>query len=163
MSMNSRIIKIGFGAVISLYMAIVCFNNSTDYDANFQFVRMVSGMSDVFSREKTGWRAIHSETLHHLMYLFLIGVEFMIALLAGRGSFALLRKVKSASGEFNAAKKILATGLALGVMLWFGMFITVGGEWFLMWQSKNWNGQPTAFSLAICFLLFLIHLQQPDE
>ena len=161
--MNNRVIKIIFGTSISLYMFIVCFNNITDYDSNFQFVRMVSGMGDVFSKEKTGWRSINSETLHHIMYLFIIAWELTIAILTITGIFKMIKKVKSGSVEFNQSKKLLLTGLSLGVILWFGMFVTIGGEWFLMWQSKSWNGQNTAFLLCICFLLFSIHLNQRDE
>jgi len=139
--MNNRLIKILFGASIGLYMLLVCFNNMTDYDSNFQFVKMVSGMSDVFSKEKNGWRSITSDTLHHAMYLLIIA---------------------SGAEEFKHSKKLLSLGLSMGVMLWFTLFISIGGEWFLMWQSKNWNGERTAFLLSICFLLFLIHLNQDD-
>jgi len=54
-------------------------------------------------------------------------------------------------------------GIAMGILLWFVFFIIIGGEWFLMWQSKNWNGQANAFFLTISFLLFLIYLNQPDR
>lgn len=161
--MNNRLIKIIFGASISLYMLIVCFNNIFDYNSNFQFVRMVSSMGDVISYEKTGWRSISSETLHHIMYVFIIVWEIMIAILTMIGVLKMIKKRKSSSVEFNQSKKLLLTGLSLGVVLWFGMFITIGGEWFLMWQSKNWNGQSNAFSLCICFLLFSIYLNQRDE
>lgn len=134
-----------------------------DYDSNFQFVQMVSGMRDVFSKEKTGWRSINSKTFHHIVYLCIIAWELAIAILTISGVFKMILNLKSGTAEFNQSKKILMTGLALGVILWFGMFITIGGEWFLMWQSKNWNGQNTAFLLSICFLLFLIHLNQRDD
>lgn len=158
-----RLFKILFGAIIGLYMVMICFNNITDYDSNFQFVRMVSGMSDVFSNEKTGWRSVNSEVLLHMIYLFIILWELAIAMLSISGTIKMARNLKSGPAEFNQSKKLLATGLSLGVILWFGMFITIGGEWFLMWQSKNWNGQNTAFLLSICFLLFLVYLNQHDD
>ena len=161
--MHNRLIKILFGACIGLYMLIVCFNNITDYYSNFKFVSMVSGMGDVFSKEKTGWRSITNETLHHIMYLFIIAWELTIAILTISGIFKMIQKLKSGTVEFNQSKRLLIIGLSLGVILWFGMFITIGGEWFLMWQSRNWNGQNTAFLLSICFLLFLIHLSQRDD
>ena len=126
-------------------------------------LRMVSRMTDVFSKEKTGWRSINSDILHHIMYLFIIAWELTIAILSITGIFKMINMLKAGVTEFNQSKKLLTTGLSFGVVLWFGMFITIGGEWFLMWQSKNWNGQNTAFSLCICFLLFLIHLNQRDD
>lgn len=161
--MNTRLFKILFGASIGLYMTIVCFNNLTDYDSNFQFVRMVSGMSDVFSKEKTGWRSVNNKIFHHIMYLFIIVWEVTITILTISGTIKMTRNLKSETPEFNQSKKLLAAGLSFGIILWFGMFITIGGEWFLMWQSKNWNGQNTAFLLCICFLLFLIYLNQHDN
>lgn len=161
--MNGRVIKIFFGASVGLYVSLVCFNNITDYSSNFQFVKMVSGMQDVFSNEKNGWRSIHREALHHAMYLFIIAWEISIFVLVITGVFRMIMKWKSGADEFKQSKKLLALGLSLGVLLWFTLFIAIGGEWFLMWQSKNWNGQETAFLLCISFLLFLIHLNQPDE
>jgi len=160
--MNNRLIKILFGASIGLYMLLVCFNNMTDYDSNFQFVKMVSGMSDVFSKEKNGWRSITSDTLHHAMYLLIIASEISIAVLVWAGVTSMIKELKSGAEEFKHSKKLLSLGLSMGVMLWFTLFISIGGEWFLMWQSKNWNGERTAFLLSICFLLFLIHLNQDD-
>jgi predicted small integral membrane protein len=45
------------------------------------------------------------------------------------------------------------------MLLWLGAFLTIGGEWFLMWQSQTWNGQDAAFKRflvdGIIFLLLL--------
>ena len=52
--------------------------------------------------------------------------------------------------------------LTLGICLWFTGFITVGGEWFLMWQSETWNGQQAAFRLVVILGIVLLYLIQPD-
>ena len=41
-------------------------------------------------------------------------------------------------------------GLALGFLLWQVGFMSIGGEWFGMWQSKDWNGVPSAFRFVMC-------------
>jgi predicted small integral membrane protein len=43
-----------------------------------------------------------------------------------------------------------------------GRFLSVGGEWFLMWQSKIWNGQDAAFRMFACNGIVLILLVLPD-
>jgi len=161
--MNNRLIKIFFGVAIGLYMLLVCINNIADYGANFQFVSKVTGMEDIFSREKNGWRAINSRDLQHLFYLFIIAWELLITGLVAVGVVRMLRALKAEAAEFNKSGKLLRLGLFLGVILWFTIFVSVGGEWFLMWQSKIWNGQHTAFMLTIVFLLFLIYQHQPDD
>ncbi|MDP4129700.1 MAG: DUF2165 domain-containing protein [Bacteroidota bacterium] len=161
--MNNRLIKIIFGIAIGLYMLLVCINNVTDYGANFQFVSKVTGMEDIFSREKNGWRAVDSRSLQHLFYLFIIVWELLITGLVALGVVRMLRALRMEASEFKKSGKLLRLGLFLGVILWFTVFVTVGGEWFLMWQSKIWNGQNTAFMLTIVFLLFLIYQHQPDD
>ena len=46
------------------------------------------------------------------------------------------------------------------VLLFFGGFITVGGEWFNMWRSTSWNGLDPAFRNAVLagITLVLIHV-----
>ena len=39
-------------------------------------------------------------------------------------------------------KWIFLAPLAILAML---LFITIGGEWFGMWMSQQWNGAPDAF------------------
>ena len=42
-----------------------------------------------------------------------------------------------------------------------GTFLDVGGEWFLMWQSKMWNGQEEAFRMfTIVGVVFLVVVQR---
>lgn len=65
--------------------------------------------------------------------------------------------------QFNAAKTLSNLGLALGVVLWFTGFMTIGAEWFLMWQSSIWNGQASAFRFVVVLFLVLIFINQPEE
>ena len=73
-------------------------------------------------------------------------------------------RVRSASLPliFNSAKRFSIVALTLGMLLWFVAFIIVGGEWFLMWQSKTWNGQDAAFRMfAVSGIVFIL-LVLPD-
>jgi predicted small integral membrane protein len=40
--------------------------------------------------------------------------------------------------------------------------MVIGGEWFGMWQSKDWNGVPSAFRFDVVLLLVLIFVMQND-
>jgi predicted small integral membrane protein len=161
--MNTRQIRISISVAFTGYMMLVCFNNITDYGSNFEFVSKVSAMEDVFSREKTGWRAIQNNTLHHVMYISVILVELAVAALLMLGSIKMINNYKATATEFNASKKLTITGLASAMLLFFVFFITIAGEWFLMWQSEQWNAQQTAFSLTTIFLLALIFMNQDEK
>jgi predicted small integral membrane protein len=46
------------------------------------------------------------------------------------------------------------------IALFAGGFIVIGGEWFAMWQSTQWNGLQPALQNTIlaAFALLLVHL-----
>jgi predicted small integral membrane protein len=161
--MNTRLIRISISLAFTIYMTLVCFNNITDYSSNFTFVSKVAGMEDVFSQETTGWRSIQDNTLHHIMYISIILVELCIAILLMSGSIKMISNYKSSAEVFQSSKKLTITALATAVLLFLIFFITIAGEWFLMWQSEQWNAQQTAFSLTTIFLLALIFMNQDEK
>jgi predicted small integral membrane protein len=147
---------------VAFFVTLVVFNNLTDYYSNYAFVVHVLKMDTTFPNNQAMWRAIDSVFFHHAFYWGIIFVEAAIALLCWVGGFCLLRSKNDAIG-FNKAKGITITGLSLGIVLFFSGFITIGGEWFLMWQSNLWNGQETAFRLVVILGIVLIYTVQPDR
>jgi predicted small integral membrane protein len=48
------------------------------------------------------------------------------------------------------------------MLQWFVAFLCVGAEWFLMWQSKSWNGQEAAFRMFAVEGVVLVVLLLPE-
>ena len=163
MNMRNRYTKIILSAAAACYLILVCFNNTFDYGANFQFVAHVTSMDDVFSHERNGWRALTSPVAHHVLYLIIIAIEYVIAYLLIRGTWSMWAVREADAKTFRHAGRHTSSGLLLAVLLWFVVFVVVAGEWFLMWQSKTWNGESSAFFLTIVLLLLLIHQNAKDE
>jgi predicted small integral membrane protein len=46
--------------------------------------------------------------------------------------------------------------------MWLVAFLSVGAEWFLMWQSRTWNGQEAAFRMFAILGIVLIYLAMPE-
>ena len=161
--MNGRLIKILFTCAVGLYISLVCLNNLIDYRSNFAFVSMVAKMQDTFSIQRNGWRSVHSGFLHHLFFIVIIVWEAVVAICLFVGTARMVSKFRSTAVDFKVANSFATYGFSLGVLLWFMVFIAIGGEWFLMWQSKTWNAQNTAFLLTACFLLFLLHHNQDES
>ena len=57
------------------------------------------------------------------------------------------RALRGAEMAFETSKRWAIAGLTLGLLMWLVAFLSVGGEWFLMWQSRTWNGQDAAFRM----------------
>jgi predicted small integral membrane protein len=156
-----RFSKVVLVWAVAFFASLVVFNNLTDYHSNFLFVSHVLKMDTTFPENRAMYRAIDSPTLHHAFYSLIILTELAIAVLCWLGGLRLWRACKDPS-RFNQSKGIAIAGLTLGIVLWFTGFITIGGEWFLMWQSETWNGQESAFRLAVIFGMVLLYLVQPE-
>ncbi|MDP1559091.1 MAG: DUF2165 domain-containing protein [Nitrosomonas sp.] len=159
--MYTRYSKIVLVWAIAFFSSLAAFGNLNDYDSNYELVRHVLKMDTTFPDNKGMWRAIDSPLIHHVVYSFIILAEAIIALLCWLGGFRLFKSINDPQ-SFNKAKKIAILGLTLGIILWFTGFMTIGGEWFLMWQSTVANGQQAAFRLVVILSLALIFLVQPD-
>lgn len=161
--MNLRHSQLCLVAACALYMALVVFNNLTDYGSNFQLVQHVLGMDTTFPDNSGLWRAINSPFVHHAFYASIILWEAAITVLLVQGSCRLWSSRNGSAAAWRTAKSRANTGLTLGIMLWLLAFITVGGEWFLMWQSSKWNGLGPALRMFTVMGLVLIFLNLPED
>jgi predicted small integral membrane protein len=160
--MTLRLAKILLVAAIGFYYALVVLNNLTDYDSNYQFVHHVLLMDTTFPGNHLMWRAIHSALVYSIFYNGIILWEFLTTLLIAIGVIQLCRAWRKPAAAFNSAKRVSIIALTAGSLLWLVAFLTVGGEWFLMWQSKTWNGQDSAFRFFAIIGIVLILLVLPD-
>ena len=115
---------------VALYYTIVVFNNTTDYDSNFQFVRHVLMMDSTFPNNSAMWRAINSPSVHTLFYVTVITWEAITMILCWWGGIKLVRNLKTPAQAFQYAKNTAIIGLTLGGLLWLTAFLTIGGESF---------------------------------
>ncbi len=160
--MYTRASKIALVWAVALFSSLVVFNNVTDYGSNYQFVAHVLKMDTTFPDNRGMWRALDSSFIHHTLYGLIILIEAVVAVLCWLGGWRLFRSIHDPV-DFNRTKGIAILGLTLGILLWFSGFITIGGEWFLMWQSDTWNGQQAAFRLVVVLGVTLLYLVQPDD
>jgi predicted small integral membrane protein len=139
-----RAAKISLVAAIALFASLVAFGNLTDYNTNFVFVEHVLSMDTIYPFSVIKYRAVSNPALQHTAYALIIITQVIIAVL------------------FNQRKTFAILGLTLGFLLWQVGFMSVGGEWFGMWQSQQWNGVPSAFRFVMAISVVLILVSMPD-
>ncbi|WP_257461486.1 DUF2165 domain-containing protein [Archangium lipolyticum] len=145
--------------LVALYIFLVAFGNITDPDTNEAFVRHVLAMDTTFQDEDLMWRAITNKTVQDVAYVAIIVWESLTAVVLFWATAAWGRAFRT--GQFDRPRRLSTVGLLMFEVLFLGGFITIGGEWFAMWQSKTWNGLDPAFRNAMiaAVALVLIHLQ----
>jgi predicted small integral membrane protein len=157
----SRLGKTLLTGTLALYFLIVAFDNIVDYETNFKFVEHVLSMDSIGADAHVQWRAIRSTQLHHVAYWTIILWELATGCISGLGAMRMFFALRF-KDKFETAKTLSIAGLWLGLLLWALGFITVGGEWFLMWESSVWNGEASALRMFILNAFALLFLYLPD-
>lgn len=162
--MTLRLTKILLCCAASLFTLCVTCNNILDYRTNFHFVQHVLSMDTTRPDTVLRVRALNAPILWHIAYCIIIGCEGITSLLLLHGTFLLYRARHRDGEAFDQSKRQVIRGLTLGFLLWFLGFMTIGGEWFVMWQSPTWNGQHAAFEFYITLLgvLIIVSHRDPD-
>ena len=159
--MLSRLGKTLLTATLALYFLIAAFNNMIDYGTNLKFVEHVLSMDSIPADANVMWRAIRNPQVHHVAYWGVILWELVTGCICGLGAKRLFSALRSEQ-EFEVAKTTPIAGLWLGLLLWSLVFITIGGEWFLMWQSSQWNGELAALRMFVLNAITLLFLYLPE-
>jgi predicted small integral membrane protein len=160
--MITRAAKMLLLAGVALFYTLVVFNNTTDFNSNYQFVHHVFMMDSTFPGNHGLWRALPEPCVQFAFYLSIIAWEFVTCVFLWWGVVKLGQALRQSATVFNAAKRIPILALTLSLLMWLVAFLDVGGEWFLMWQSQVWNGQEAAFRMFAVVGIVLLILLQPE-
>ncbi len=157
-------------ALNTLYILLVAMGNVTDYETNLAFVRHVLAMDTTNFGAPAGteldpdviWRAVTPATAQTVAYLAIIAWQWLTAAVL---SYATVLWVRSREPRrFDAPRRWSTIGYLMLVLLFMGGFITIGGGWFQMWRSADWNGLDPAFrnTMLALFGLVLVHLPSSE-
>jgi predicted small integral membrane protein len=103
----------------------------------------------------TGWAV--------LAFLVILCGEFSVGALSLWGCWKLWTQRKANPAAFHAAKTPAMLGAAMGLVVWFGFFVVIGGALFQMWQTQVGEGSfRGAFIYAITSGMVLLFLQHPE-
>ncbi len=161
--MTLRIAKMLLVFAVAVFYSFVVLNNTTDYESNYQFVRHVLMMDSTFPGNRGMWRALNSPAWHTFAYASIIAWETITMILCWWGGLNLARALRGNAIAFHQAKRVAVVALSCALLMWLVAFLSVGGEWFLMWQSKAWNGQDAAFRMFTVVGIVLLLVAQPDS
>src|SRR5215472_14359251 len=115
--MITRTAKLLLVAGIAMFYTLVVFNNLTDYDSNYQFVRHVLMMDSTFPGNHGMWRALNSPLWHTLFYLVITLWEILTMILCWWGGLRLLRASSGRAVPMAGAATIAVAGLTSGLLM----------------------------------------------
>ena len=160
--MTLRTAKVLLVFAVAFFYSLVVLNNTTDYNSNYQFIRHVLLMDSTFPGNRGMWRALYSPAWDLVFYGSIIAWEATTMTLSWWAGIRLAKALRGPAAAFNRAKRLAIGALSLSLLMWLVAFLSIGGEWFLMWQSKTWNGQDAAFRMFTVVGIVLLLVAQPD-
>ncbi|VVE85626.1 DUF2165 family protein [Pandoraea sputorum] len=158
-----RLSKAALVSAMALLASLVAINNITDYATNFAFIRHVFMMDTTLTGNGILYRSLDQTWVHHAGYIAIIVMQTLTAVVCWIGGAKLFRTRHAGEAAFGSARAWAVAGLTLGFLTWQVSFMTIGGEWFGMWMSRQWNGLESAFRFFVTFLLVLIYLVMPSD
>lgn len=150
--------------IIASFFSITVYNNVIDYQTNYPFIKHVMSMDTTFRTPALMHRAITNPSHHAIFYIIIVITQAISALCLWISICLLLRHLTSYTNFINAKRYALGA-LFIGFLLYAGGFLVIGGQWFAMWQSSNWNAQMKAglFINLIMFVLLFINSNEHEQ
>lgn len=158
----ARYAKIAMCIALAAFCLLVAFDNVFDPQANYTFVAHVMSMDTIFPDNKIMYRSVTNPLWWTVCYSLIIATQFICGLLFLAGGVQMWRARFASGANFDHAKTYAIAGCLLAFLLWFFVFMVIAGEWFAMWQSKEWNAQQASFRFYVTVLAVLIFLNQRD-
>ncbi len=106
----------------------------------------------------------NSSALHWAALIVALVGEFAVGFFGLKGAWDLFAARNGTAKEFHAAKTagVWAGGIAL--LTWFGLFVTIGGAFFEMWQTPMGSGsQDHAFDFAAISAITILFVYLTDD
>ena len=160
--MTVRYSKMAMVLCLGIFASLVAFTNLTDLAGNRPFVQHVLSMDTTFRAPSAAYRAVTNPLMWAIAYGLIILGEALSGMLMLAAAIRMFLARNRAADDFGRARMVFHFGALAGFLVWFLGFMTIGGEWFLMWQSTVWNGQESAFRFYTTILLVLVYVNQPD-
>lgn len=156
-----KIVLVAFGALMCLLYAT---HNVVNFKAAYGFVYAVFSQADHAAYPASIFPVITTPALVWAGLAVICLLEFTAGFVAAKGAWDLWVARHDAAADFNAAKTWALTGLGLGVVVWFGLFTTLGGAGFQMWQTQLGSASLAgAFQYTLQLGLVLLFVNMYDQ
>jgi predicted small integral membrane protein len=159
--LTPRHLKAALVGAVAFYMSLVVLGNVLDPAANYAYVQHVFSMDTVFPANTQTWRALRQPIFWRLGFAAILLYEIAVTGWLLRATQRLLLAREAA--EWAPARDFASAALVATMLLWLVPFITVGGEWFQMWQSEQWKGIEPATRNFTVHGIVLLYLQSRHE
>ncbi len=162
-----RNLKILFAAIVAFWGLMGAMGNFASLGIAYEYVEMVTSMSEVFEEEDAGppWRTSSPIIVSAGVLLIVLG---KLGAFAGCsiGVFHMVKARNADAQAFANAKRWAVLGCGLAVAMLFGGFIVIGETVYLMWISEGGESAAAGawrYGGFIALIMIFIAQAEPAE
>ena len=160
----TRLLKFSLMVFVSLLCLMYAAQNLVNLTPAYSFVISVISMTDHTAYPTSFGPALGGSFLTWLILALIIGLELLAGLLAAKGSIDMWNARHESAAEFNASKNYGLMGCAVALLVWFGLFSTIGGAYFQMWQTPLGTAAlQGAFQYSVLIGMTWLIVNTPDS
>lgn len=149
-------------AFLALHSLIYAIQNLLNLEQAYGYVEAVFGQSEAPFYPRSMMPPIRQPALLWAALAFIIAAEFAAGIALAIGAIQMFLASGGSPADFVAATEWALIGCGIALLIWFGLFLTIGAALFQMWQTQLGQGaMGDAFrngmfaGLVMLILLFL--------
>lgn len=158
-----RILKILLVLAIGAHALIYALQNLANLDAAHAAMGYVLSNAGHEVYPDTMFFAVTSPLLHWCALWLVIAGECAIGYFGFRGAWDMFAARGGSAEQFHAAKSNGVIAAALALLVWFGLFMTVGAAFFQMWQTELGSGSMEGsfmYAMASAITMMFVYVTQ---
>ena len=149
-------------AFLALHHLIYAIQNLFNMEQAYNCVEAVFGQGEAPLYPRSMMPSIRSPVLLWAALIVIIAAEFAAGMALAAGAVQMFMAGAGSPADFAAATEWALIGCGIALLIWFGLFLTIGAALFQMWQTQLGQGaMGDAFrsgvfaGLVMLILLFL--------
>ncbi|MEX2500187.1 MAG: DUF2165 family protein [Wenzhouxiangellaceae bacterium] len=127
-------------AFLALHHLIYAVQNLFNLEQAYSYVEAVFGQDEAPFYPRSMMPAIRQPVLLWAALIVIIAAEFAAGLALAAGAVQMLMASGASPSDFAAATEWALIGCGIALLIWFGLFMTLGAALFQMWQTQLGQG-----------------------
>lgn len=160
---NMRIAKIILVLLPTVQIVQTGINNAFNFSGVLKETGFVMGMTGATLVPDMMWRATDNQLMIYAGSLFIVGTELFMGCLLSFGVFQMWQARTRDKASFNTAKRYALWGCLSGLILFYGGFLIVAGNWFFLWATPAAGALETAFRYSTLLLLIMLFVAETNQ
>lgn len=135
-----EIIVAALVAFLALHHLIYAIQNLFNLEQAYSYVEAVFGQAEAPFYPRSMMPPVRSPVLLWAALIFIIAAEFAAGLALAAGAVQMFMAGGGSPADFAAATEWALIGCGIALLIWFGLFLTLGAALFQMWQTQLGQG-----------------------